>query len=198
VSSTELNQTDGEVALEIPKRLLPVNEQQQGLSLSIVDIPGHFNFRLKVQQYMERAKGVILVVDSRDKDKISEAAEFLYDILSNNRLVKQRVPILVACNKQDLNLAKRAVQIEREFSTEFDAIRKVRKASREQENETTGGGIGTVTDDALTTVDQTIFDDLKGKFSFEQIPQASVTFIDCSVQQAEVDDVYRFLVSKFA
>lgn len=198
MSSTELNQTDGEVALEIPKRLLPVNEQQQGLSLSIVDIPGHFNFRLKVQQYMERAKGVILVVDSRDKDKISEAAEFLYDILSNNRLVKQRVPILVACNKQDLNLAKRAVQIEREFSTEFDAIRKVRKASREQENETTGGGIGSVTDDALTTVDQTIFDDLKGKFSFEQIPQASVTFIDCSVQQAEVDDVYRFLVSKFA
>lgn len=198
MSSTELNQTDGEVALEIPKRLLPVNEQQQGLSLSIVDIPGHFNFRLKVQQYMERAKGVILVVDSRDKDKISEAAEFLYDILSNNRLVKQRVPILVACNKQDLNLAKRAVQIEREFSTEFDAIRKVRKASREQENETTGGGIGSVTDDALTTVDQTIFDDLKGKFSFEQIPQASVTFIDCSVQQAEVDDVYRFLLSKFA
>ena len=198
MSSTELNQTDGEVALEIPKRLLPVNEQQQGLSLSIVDIPGHFNFRLKVQQYMERAKGVILVVDSRDKDKISEAAEFLFDILSNNRLVKQRVPILVACNKQDLNLAKRAVQIEREFSTEFDAIRKVRKASREQENETTGGGIGSVTDDALTTVDQTIFDDLKGKFSFEQIPQASVTFIDCSVQQAEVDDVYRFLVSKFA
>lgn len=147
---------------------------------------------------MERAKGVILVVDSRDKDKISEAAEFLYDMLSNNRLVKQRVPILVACNKQDLNLAKRAVQIEREFTTEFDAIRKVRRASREQENETTGGGIGSVTDDVSRTEEQTIFDDLKGKFSFEQIPQASVTFVDCSVQQAEVDDVYRFLVSKFA
>ncbi len=64
---------------------------------------------------MERAKAVILVVDSRDKDKISEAAEFLFDILLNNRLVQSRVPILVACNKQDLTMAKKAVQIEREF-----------------------------------------------------------------------------------
>lgn len=112
VSSTELNQTDGEVALEVPKRLL---NEQPGLSLSVVDIPGHYNFRIKVQQYLERAKGVILVVDARDKDRVAEAAEFLYDMLSNNRLVRQRVPILVACNKQDLALAKRAVQIEREF-----------------------------------------------------------------------------------
>lgn len=126
VSSTELNQTDRDIALEIPKRL---QQNEQALNLSIVDIPGHFRHRLKVQQNLERAKAVILVVDSRDKDKISEAAEFLFDILSNNRLVQSRVPILVACNKQDLTMAKKAVQIEREFQTEFDAIRKVRRAS---------------------------------------------------------------------
>ena len=83
--------------------------------LSFVEIPGHYNFRMKVQQNLDRAKAVVLVVDSRDKDRISEAAEFLFDIISNKRLVRDNVPILVACNKQDLNLAKKAIQIEREF-----------------------------------------------------------------------------------
>lgn len=64
---------------------------------------------------MERAKAVILVVDSRDKEKVSEAAEFLFDMISNKRLVEDSVPILVACNKQDLTLAKKAILIEREF-----------------------------------------------------------------------------------
>ena len=64
---------------------------------------------------MERAKAVILVVDSRDKEKVSEAAEFLFDMISNKRLVEDSVPILVACNKQDLTLAKKAIHIEREF-----------------------------------------------------------------------------------
>lgn len=85
------------------------------MQLSFVDIPGHFNFRIKVQQNLDRAKAVILVVDSRDKDKISEAAEFLYDMMSNKRLIRDNVPILVACNKQDMTLAKKATQIEREF-----------------------------------------------------------------------------------
>jgi len=55
--------------------------------------------RLKVKQNMERAKAVILVVDSKDKERIAEAAEFLYDILLNKRLIADKVPILVACNK---------------------------------------------------------------------------------------------------
>jgi signal recognition particle receptor subunit beta len=58
---------------------------------------------------LERAKAVILVVDSKDKERIAEASEFLFDILSNSRLVQSCVPILVACNKQDLTLAKKAV-----------------------------------------------------------------------------------------
>ena len=80
-----------------------------------MDIPGHYNFRMKVKQNLERAKAVVLVVDSKDKERISEAAEFLYDMLLNKRLVADKVPILVACNKQDLKLAKNAIQIEREF-----------------------------------------------------------------------------------
>jgi ribosome biogenesis GTPase A len=96
----------------------------------------------------------------------------------------------VACNKQDLATAKKAIQIEREFQTEFDAIKKVRKATKDQEAETTGGGIGLKQSDRQ----ETIFDHIKGKFSFEQVPEAKVSFVDCSVQANQIDDVYRFLL----
>lgn len=44
VSSTEINQSDGEVELRLPKSL----GREEALRLSFVDIPGHFNFRMKV------------------------------------------------------------------------------------------------------------------------------------------------------
>jgi len=87
VSSTEINQSDGDVELTIPKSLTQHDDPTAKLNLAFLDIPGHYNFRLKVHQNLERAKAVILVVDSKDKEKISEAAEFLYDMLSNKRLV---------------------------------------------------------------------------------------------------------------
>ena len=97
--------------VKIPKTLTQqkTDDEPISLSLSFADIPGHFNFRIKVNQYLERAKAVILVLDSKDKEKISEASEFLYDVLSNRRLVEDRVPILVACNKQDLSMAKKSI-----------------------------------------------------------------------------------------
>ena len=39
---------------------------------------------------------------------MSEAAEILYDLVNNITMMERRVPILVACNKQDLQFAKRA------------------------------------------------------------------------------------------
>lgn len=97
--------------VKIPKSLTPqkTEDEPDTLSLGFSDIPGHFNFRAKVNQYLDRAKAVILVIDSKDKERISEASEFLYDVLSNNRIVAESVPILVACNKQDLSLAKKSI-----------------------------------------------------------------------------------------
>jgi len=45
------------------------------------------------------------------------------------------IPVLIACNKQDLNFAKRAIQIERDLQIEVEQIRKVKRAAREQEQD---------------------------------------------------------------
>ena len=67
--------------------------------IDCVDIPGHFNFRERIQEVLETAAGVVLVVDSKDKQKLPEASEILYDILNNMDVLSNKTPILVACNK---------------------------------------------------------------------------------------------------
>jgi signal recognition particle receptor subunit beta len=73
----------------------------------------------------------VLVVDAKDKQKIGEAAEYLFDVIQDVDIATSSVKVIVACNKSDLGFARRAVQIERDLQTEIEQIRKVRKASRE-------------------------------------------------------------------
>ena len=47
------------------------------------------------------------MVDSKDKSKMNEATEILYDILNNINLLENKTPILICCNKQDLQFARR-------------------------------------------------------------------------------------------
>ena len=43
--------------------------------------------------------GIVLVVDSKDKAKLGEASEILYDIINNIGVLDAKTPILIACNK---------------------------------------------------------------------------------------------------
>ena len=67
--------------------------------LDCIDIPGHFNFRDRIQEVLESARAMILVVDSKDRQKLPESAEILYDILNNINVLDSKTPILVVCNK---------------------------------------------------------------------------------------------------
>jgi small GTP-binding protein len=67
--------------------------------IKLVDVPGHFNFRLKLKTFLPSTKKVILLVDSKAKDKLSQAADILYDVIGDIDLAMALVPILIACNK---------------------------------------------------------------------------------------------------
>lgn len=75
-----------------------------------------------------QAKCIVLMIDSKDKDKISEASGYLFDMLNNISILENGVPILICCNKQDLPLARRANQIELDLESELEEHRKVAKA----------------------------------------------------------------------
>ena len=96
----------------------------------MVDIPGHFNFRTEIMKQAPSAKAVILILDAKDKTKFGEAAEILFDLLNEVDVFNAGIPILVACNKQDLPFAKKAIQVERELAQEIEQIKRVRLATR--------------------------------------------------------------------
>jgi small GTP-binding protein len=128
VSSTSLNKTDSHMEVKIPKSVAqtPKNDGDDDIAtcvtsqVDLIDIPGHFNFRSTINQSLDQAKAIILVLDSSEKDKFGEAADILYDVLGNIDIIGEQVPVLVACNKQDLTFAKKAVQLERLLESEID------------------------------------------------------------------------------
>lgn len=99
----------------IPKSILG-SEVDSLKQIPLTDVPGHYNFKAKLrEQFLPGARAIVLVIDSKDKDRLAEAADILYDVVSDIDLATTGVPVLVVCNKQDLQFSKRATQIERDL-----------------------------------------------------------------------------------
>lgn len=98
-------------------------------------------------------------------------------------------PILIACNKQDLPFAKRAVVIEREMQAEIEQLRKVKKAVREQEQDPQMTG-----NEGCAETGQTMgyLESFRGKFMFEQL-KSPVSLAECSVQRGEIAEILKFV-----
>lgn len=71
--------------------------------LSIWDVGGSENIRPLWRTYMRQADGLMFVVDSTDRKRIEEIKEELY--LALNSCQKERVPVVICANKQDLHYA---------------------------------------------------------------------------------------------
>ena len=86
----------------------------------IEDIPGHFNFRRQLVAALDSARTVITMIDAKDKTKWPEAADILYEVLNNVNALDDGIRVLVACNKQELTGARRAIDIETELQAEIE------------------------------------------------------------------------------
>ncbi|KAI3424957.1 hypothetical protein D9Q98_008338 [Chlorella vulgaris] len=107
--------------------------------VQLVDIPGHPRVRGQVERYAGRAAGVVFVVDSVDfMPRKTEAAEQLFEVLSAPSLARRRVPLLLACNKQDMGSKAHTVDfIRKRLEKELDQMRSTRGALGD-----VGGGSG--------------------------------------------------------
>ena len=90
-----------------------------------MDVPGHERLRQKyIEHYKSSVRGIIYVIDSSNVQKqLRDTAEFLFNILSEPTLFAARPPVLVACNKQDVGLAKGSGVIRRELQRELNLLR---------------------------------------------------------------------------
>ncbi len=96
--------------------------------LEVCDLPGHERLR---QHYMDDAKrrglrAIVFLVDASSLQRqLRDVAEFLFGLLSDRAVAAAAVPVAVACNKQDLPLAKGGAVIRRELEKEFQLLREI-------------------------------------------------------------------------
>jgi len=161
-----------------------VTFNEGGRKYRLIDLPGadrirKTNFELCIKK--EDVAAMIYVIDSATFQKdCRETAEFLYEVLSHPTVVKQRrLPILIACNKQDNPLSKGAQVIRKGLEKELSVLNKTRAASLE----TTDGSSGK----------RLLTDSDSGEFKFEQLRQ-NVEFVECAAaEDLDLDELKDWL-----
>ena len=72
----------------------------KGVSFTVWDVGGQNKIRPLWRYYFQNTQGLLFVVDSSDRDRMSEAAEELHSVLADDSM--RGVPVVVIANKQDL------------------------------------------------------------------------------------------------
>ncbi|KAK2191459.1 hypothetical protein NP493_53g18057 [Ridgeia piscesae] len=137
--------------------------------LQLVDLPGHERLlSQKLDQYRPVARAVIFVVDSLTFQKdVKDVAEALYTVLTDN--VLSHCSVLIACNKQDMTLAKGAKLIQSQLEKELNTVRTSKSATLQ----------GT----SSTGSNNNVFLGNRDKpFQFSDLRKLNVTFVECSAK----------------
>jgi len=100
----------GEVVTTIPTIGFNVETvKYKKVSLTVWDVGGQDKIRPLWKHYFQNTQGLIFVVDSNDRDRITEVSEELQKMLKEDEL--RDAAILVLANKQDLPNAMRVSEV---------------------------------------------------------------------------------------
>lgn len=147
----------------------------KGSTWTLIDLPGHDSLR---PQYLEKfkssARAIVFVVDSAIFQKeVRDVAEFLYVLLTDSVIFRNAPTLLVACNKQDITMAKSAKLIQLQLEKEMNTLRVTRSAALSSQDGSVGGSV---------------YLGKKGKdFEFSQLPM-KVEFLECSARGSKGDE----------
>jgi small GTP-binding protein len=100
----------GELVTTIPTIGFNVETvQYKNIHFTVWDVGGQDKIRPLWRHYYQNTQGVIFVVDSNDRERISEAAEELQKMLREDEL--REAAVLVLANKQDLPQAMPVAEV---------------------------------------------------------------------------------------
>ncbi|KAK2847294.1 hypothetical protein Q5P01_010293 [Channa striata] len=150
-------------------------KNDRGSSWTLIDLPGHDSLR---SQYLEKfksaARAIVFVVDSAIFQKeVRDVAEFLYVLLTDTVIFRNAPALLVACNKQDITMAKSAKLIQQQLEKELNTLRVTRSAALSSQDGSVGGSV---------------YLGKKGKdFEFSQL-HMKVDFVECSARSSKGEE----------
>ncbi|SCU86824.1 LAME_0D07800g1_1 [Lachancea meyersii CBS 8951] len=95
----------------------------KSFKFKLLEFPGHVKLRYRLFDALKEStslKGLIFVVDSTvDPQKLTETAEFLYDILALTERFPEGVGIMIACNKSESFSARPPLKIREALEKEI-------------------------------------------------------------------------------
>ncbi|NXW80084.1 SRPRB protein, partial [Hirundo rustica] len=163
--------------------------QDKSTNVTLIDLPGHESLRLQfLERFKAAARAIVFVVDSvAFQREVKDVAEFLYQVLVDSTVLRNAPALLIACNKQDVTMAKSAKLIQQQLEKELNTLRVTRSAAP-----TSLDGSATGSPAQLGK---------KGKdFDFSQLPM-KVEFVECSARgskgeegEADLEGLEKWLV----
>lgn len=145
----------------------------------LLDVPGHPSMRHRLEAALADAAAVVFLVDAVEvTPHRTEAADLLYEVLTHPAVARGRAPLLIACNKMDLDLEAHSVDfIRKTLERQLDAMRRTRTAA-------IGKDAGA--QPALGSPDK--------PFSFASLPN-KVVLAEASAKAGKLDDVVAFIAA---
>ncbi|XP_034024212.1 signal recognition particle receptor subunit beta isoform X1 [Thalassophryne amazonica] len=150
-------------------------KNDRGSTWTLIDLPGHDSLRPQyVEKFKSAARAIVFVVDSAIFQKeVRDVAEFLYVLLTDTVICRNAPMLVVACNKQDITMAKSAKLIQQQLEKELSTLRVTRSAALSSQDGSVGGSV---------------YLGKKGKdFEFTQLPM-KVKFVECSAHDSKGED----------
>uniref|UniRef100_A0A8R1XZT5 Signal recognition particle receptor subunit beta n=1 Tax=Onchocerca volvulus TaxID=6282 RepID=A0A8R1XZT5_ONCVO len=139
--------------------------------VTLVDFPGSERLRKQLfgnylQKSRNNLKGIVFVIDSSTFSKRSrDVAAFLYDVLYES---EKKIPVLIACNKQNCPLAKSSQAVRTALEREFGYINGTREAALDSTD-------GTAKKRTLTSTGKS--------FHWDDLLSPRLDFIECFVKE---------------
>jgi len=149
--------------------------------VEVVDFPGHNRLRGKLAEQIGEARCIVYVVDSEGKQKLKDAAEHLYELLTHPDVCELHTPILLALNKIDLPGARTEKFVMEELDREIEQMRVSRSACLEGQDQA----------DSYLGIDGE-------KFKLLEHSPVPIEACRVSVKKPQLQPVYDFLRQHFA
>ncbi|CAH0518833.1 unnamed protein product [Peronospora belbahrii] len=157
------------------------NPDKFDAELTVIDYPGHERLRSRIVDFYPVAGSIVFFVDASDVPSFRNAAEFLYDIFANKKVNDQMPPILVVCNKSEKSGAATPQVVRDALEKELTQLK------------TTRSSLETEGDDYEQDLSQVPVGRDEAPFQFDVDAPCDISFVKCSVKNADIYEVVRFI-----
>lgn len=174
---------------------VPHGTSQSAPPLRWIDFPGHSRLRHKLRKYLAMAKCIVFVVDAqRFTAQARKDAELLFDVLTDPVVADSATPVLIFCNKADVQNPAKADAVQKRLEAELE---RARAANTSMLRSAAVAVDGSGSQDAVEAEEERVQLGYENEqFSFDHAP-GPVSFASGSAATNDVEAIINFARSSF-